>query len=76
MTSVFGTVMERLSAGQSPRSVARELGISVDLAQAVAAEAGRLGLTVTADAACGTCATPRSLACAGCPMASRGPASG
>ncbi|MCB2413529.1 hypothetical protein LGT39_11820 [Demequina sp. TTPB684] len=68
MSGSFGAVMDRLAAGDSPRVAARTLGISVDLAQAVANEAGRLGLVVPASAACGTCVPRSSPACAGCPL--------
>ncbi|WP_291377724.1 hypothetical protein [Demequina sp.] len=68
MSGSFGAVMERLAAGESPRAAARTLGIPLDLAQAVADEAGRLGLVVSASAACGTCVPRSSPACAGCPL--------
>lgn len=68
MSGSFDAVMERLATGESPRSAARALGIPLDLAQAVADEAGRLGLVVSASAACGTCVPRSSPACAGCPL--------
>lgn len=68
MSGSFGTVMERLAAGDSPRSAARSLGIPLDFAQAVAEQAARLGLVVSASAACGTCVPASSPACAGCPL--------
>ena len=69
MSGVFGAVMERLAAGESPRAAARSLGIPVDLAEAVAAEGERFGLVVRAGAACGTCGPRDSPACSGCPFA-------
>ncbi len=69
MSGTFGAVMERLAAGDTPRAAARALGIRVDVADAVAAEAQRLGLVVTAGGACGTCTPHDSPACAGCPFA-------
>ncbi|MDN4483003.1 hypothetical protein [Demequina lignilytica] len=69
MTGVFGAVMERLAAGESPRTAARTLGIPLDLAEAVAAEGERFGLVMRAGAACGTCVPGDSPACAGCPLA-------
>ncbi|WP_062296760.1 MULTISPECIES: hypothetical protein [Demequina] len=69
MTGVFGAVMERLAAGDSPRAAARALGIPLDLAETVAAEGERFGLVIRAGAACGTCVPGDSPACAGCPIA-------
>ena len=69
MSGVFGAVMERLAAGESPRAAARALGIPLDLAEAVADQSARLGLVVSASAACGTCVPKSSPACAGCPLA-------
>lgn len=69
MTGVFGAVIERLAAGDSPRSAARTLGIPLDLAEAVADQATRLGIVVSASAACGTCVPKSSPVCAGCPLA-------
>jgi hypothetical protein len=68
VSGVFDSVMTQLAAGSSPRSAARALGISLDLAEAVAEEAGRLGLVVTGGSACGTCVPASSPACAGCPF--------
>ncbi len=68
MSGVFESVMERLAAGESPRAAARSLGIPLDLAEAVADQASRLGLVVSASAACGTCVPKSSPACAGCPL--------
>lgn len=68
MSGVFGAVMERLAAGESPRATARSLGIPLDLAEAVADQASRLGLVVSASAACATCVPKASPACAGCPL--------
>ncbi|NTV39593.1 MAG: hypothetical protein HGA51_06500 [Demequinaceae bacterium] len=68
MSGVFDAVMRELAAGSSPRSAARTLGISVDLADAVADEATRMGLIVSGGAACGTCVPKSSPACAGCPF--------
>lgn len=68
MSGVFDAVMDQLAAGSSPRTAARTLGISLDLAEAVAAEATRLGLVVTGGSACGTCVPASSPACAGCPL--------
>lgn len=73
MSGVFGAVMEQLSTGASPRTAARTLGISLDLAEAVASEATRMGLVIEASRACGTCAPSASAACAGCPLAGKGP---
>lgn len=69
MTGVFSAVMDRLAAGDSPRGAARALGIPLDLAEAVADQASRLGLVVSASAACATCVPKSSPACAGCPLA-------
>ena len=69
MSGVFGAVVEQLASGSTPRAAARALGISPDLAEAVAAEATRLGIVISAGAACGTCVPKASIACAGCPMA-------
>ncbi|SEJ33096.1 hypothetical protein [Demequina mangrovi] len=69
MSGVFGAVMERLAAGESPRAAARTLGIPADLAETVAAEAERFGLVIRAGAACGTCTPGAASACAGCPFA-------
>jgi len=68
MSGVFGAVMEQLANGASPRSAARTLGISLDLAAAVADQASRMGLVITAGSACGTCIPSSSPACAGCPF--------
>lgn len=68
MSGVFDAVMMQLAAGSSPRSAARNLGISVDLADAVADEATRMGLVVSGGSACGTCLPTSSPACAGCPF--------
>jgi hypothetical protein len=68
VSGVFGAVVERLAAGESPRTAARSLGIPLDLAEAVADQATRLGLVVSASAACGTCVPKSSPACAGCPL--------
>jgi len=68
VSGVFDSVMTQLAAGSSPRSAARTLGISLDLAEAVAEEAGRLGLVMTGGSACGTCVPASSPACAGCPF--------
>ncbi len=68
MSGVFDAVMKELAAGSSPRSAARTLGISVDLADAVADEATRMGLIVSGGSACGTCVPKSSPACAGCPF--------
>lgn len=70
MSAVFGSVMERLAAGQTPREAARSLGIAADLALTIAEEATRLGLLVGAGQACGTCVPASRPACAGCPLAS------
>ncbi|WNM27427.1 hypothetical protein RN607_00035 [Demequina capsici] len=67
---IFGSVVALLGRGFTPRAAARELGIREDLADAVAAEAERLGLVVSAGTACGTGCTPGArIACAGCPLA-------
>jgi len=71
VSGVFGAVMERLTRGESPRAAARALGIPLDLAQAVADEAERLGLVIRANAACGTCVPTSSPACAGCPFSGK-----
>jgi len=68
MSGVFGAVMEQLANGASARSAARNLGISLDLAEAVADQAARMGLVITAGSACGTCVPSSSPACAGCPF--------
>ena len=68
MSGVFDAVMKEFAAGSSPRSAALTLGISVDLADAVADEATRLGLVVSGGSACGTCVPTSSPACAGCPF--------
>ena len=68
MSGVFDSVMTQLAAGSSPRSAARTLGISLDLAEAVAEEATRMGLVVSGGSACGTCVPASSPACAGCPF--------
>ena len=68
MSGVFDSVMTQLAAGSSPRSAARTLGISLDLAEAVADEATRMGLVVSGGSACGTCVPASSPACAGCPF--------
>jgi hypothetical protein len=60
--------MERLAAGESARAAARSLDIPLDLAEAVADQASRLGLVVSASAACGMCVPKSSPACAGCPL--------
>ena len=73
MSGVFGAVMAELTAGSSPRTAARTLGIPLDLATAVAEEAGRMGLVLTAGTACGTCVPASSPACAGCPLATSRP---
>ena len=66
---VFGSVVALLAHGFTPRAAARELGIREDVADAVAAEAARLGLVVSAGTACGTGCTPgATIACAGCPL--------
>lgn len=72
MSGVFDSVMKELAAGSSPRSAARTLDISVDLAEAVAEEATRMGLIVSGGAACGTCVPKSSPACAGCPFSESG----
>ncbi|WP_062379956.1 hypothetical protein [Demequina pelophila] len=66
--SVFGAVMERLAAGESPRQAARTLAIRVDVAQAVADEAARMGLVLAPAEACGTCVPASKPGCAGCPF--------
>jgi len=68
VSGVFGAVMERLAAGESARAAARSLDIPLDLAEAVADQASRLGLVVSASAACGMCVPKSSPACAGCPL--------
>ncbi|NYI39898.1 hypothetical protein [Demequina lutea] len=68
MSGIFDSVMTQLAAGASPRSAARTLGISLDLAEAVAEEATRMGLVVSGGSACGTCVPASSPACAGCPF--------
>ncbi len=68
MSGVFDSVMTELAQGSSPRAAARTLGISLDLAEAVAEEAVRMGLVVTGGSACGTCVPASSPACAGCPF--------
>lgn len=74
MSGVFDSVMTKLAAGSSPRSAARTLGISLDLAEAVADEAARMGLVMTGGSACGTCIPSSSPACAGCPFTEGGAA--
>lgn len=74
MSGVFDSVMTQLAAGSSPRSAARALGISLDLAEAVAEEAARMGLVVSGGSACGTCIPASSPACAGCPFTDGRPA--
>lgn len=69
MSGVFDSVMAELSTGATARSAARTLGISLDLAEAIADEATRMGLIVSGSAACGTCVPKSSPACAGCPFA-------
>ncbi len=72
MSGTFTAVIDRLAAGDSVRTAARTVGVTHDFAQAVAAEGERLGLVITADAACGTCVPSSSPACAGCPFGTRG----
>jgi len=74
VSGVFDSVMTQLAAGSSPRSAARTLGISLDLAEAVAAEATRMGLVMSGGSACGTCLPASSPACAGCPFTEGGAA--
>jgi hypothetical protein len=74
VSGVFDSVMTQLAAGSSPRSAARTLGISLDLAEAVAAEATRMGLVMTGGSACGTCVPASAPACAGCPFTEGGAA--
>ena len=67
--SVFGSVVALMGRGFTPAGAARELGIREDVADAVAAEALRLGLVVDTGTACGTgCAPGAKVACAGCPL--------
>ncbi len=68
MSGVFDSVMTELATGSSARTAARKLGISLDLAQAVAEQATRMGLVVSGGSACGTCAPATSPACGGCPF--------
>lgn len=68
MSGVFGAVIERLTAGETPRAAARALDIRVDVAEAVAAEAARMGLVLASGEACGTCVPHSRPACAGCPL--------
>ena len=67
--SVFGAVVALMGRGFTPAAAARELGVKADLAQAVAAEAQRLGLVASSGTACGTCTPGATIACAGCPLA-------
>ncbi|MDN4472352.1 hypothetical protein [Demequina zhanjiangensis] len=67
--SVFGSVVALMGRGFTPAGAARELGIRGDVADAVAAEALRLGLVVDTGTACGTgCIPGAKVACAGCPL--------
>ncbi|WP_084074487.1 hypothetical protein [Demequina sp. NBRC 110052] len=66
--SVFGSVVALMGRGFTPAAAARELGVSADLAEAVAAEAERLGLVVSSGSACGTCTPGAKIACASCPL--------
>jgi len=74
VSGVFDSVMTQLAKGSSPRAAARALGISLDLAEAVAEEAARMGLVVSGGSACGTCAPASAPACAGCPFTDGGAA--
>lgn len=68
MSGVFGQVLERLAAGESPRAAARALGIRAELAESIALQGERMGLVTAAGTACGTCVPRNSSACAGCPL--------
>ncbi len=70
--SSFASLLAAVRRGQTVGAAARELAISVDLADAMLDEAKRLGLAVSAREACGTCSAPVTPAsCLGCPAATR-----
>lgn len=70
--SSFASVLAAVRRGQTVGAAARSLGISEELAEAMLAEATRLGLAVSARTVCGTCAPAAGSAlCAGCPAATR-----